>query len=270
VDEPSAAPVTRVRDWLPRMMLLGSPLALAILEVGHPTGVGADIYRGIARQADWWLVLHLVQLPLFALVALSITRLINATPHRAATLSRVGMCIFVVFGSAQDAISGIATGLLVQNAMSLPPEQQTVVAGQIQVLFSGPVIGQRFSLIDLLAGGGWLLGLAATASALADRAQPAARVLLLLAGSVLFVYGHAPPGGPVAFGCVFIALIALERRRMDTVNRSPNLVRQHDAPAAPAPIASGLLPHLSTGACWPCAAASGDGARCTLEVTQNV
>jgi hypothetical protein len=52
-----------------RALVLGPPLVLGLLALGHP-GVmpGTPIAATLAPFATWWTVLHVAQVPLFALL----------------------------------------------------------------------------------------------------------------------------------------------------------------------------------------------------------
>src|SRR4029450_3947285 len=102
-----------------RLILPGTPLTLGLLEIWHPVPVPGTQYETIARYNDWWLILHILQLPLFGLMALAVVMLVTGIYGWAATIAGVGMCLFVVFHTAFDAITGVASGLLVHGAQGL-------------------------------------------------------------------------------------------------------------------------------------------------------
>src|SRR5438552_1541764 len=56
-----------------RVVMLAVPLLLGALEIFHPA---SSNYEGWVQTLDsvrvWWLILHIVQLPLFALLGLSV------------------------------------------------------------------------------------------------------------------------------------------------------------------------------------------------------
>ena len=55
---------------LRRLVLLGTPLVLEILEIWHPIPSGTEsTFEVIVNNADWWLTLHILQLPLFGLIS---------------------------------------------------------------------------------------------------------------------------------------------------------------------------------------------------------
>src|SRR6266481_440986 len=95
-----------------RVIILGTPLVLGILDLFHPL-LTTGIYDNISHHLGWWITLHILQLPLFCLLALSVYLLLDGVQGTLATLSRVALGIFVIFYPALDAILGIGTGALV-------------------------------------------------------------------------------------------------------------------------------------------------------------
>ncbi|MDY7016108.1 MAG: hypothetical protein SVX43_21430, partial [Cyanobacteriota bacterium] len=93
---------------LQQLVIVLSPLTLGILEIWHPVGVpNKSAFESILPQVDWWLTLHLLQVPLFGLMALAVFLMVNNLQGWAARISRGGIAFFVVFYTALDAITGI-------------------------------------------------------------------------------------------------------------------------------------------------------------------
>ena len=96
---------------LRRAVVLGTPLALALVELAHPVDFdpsGPQLFDSLSPQVDRWLLVHVIQLPLFALMGLAVYLLLDGADDTVARLSRLAMGIFVVFYGAVDAIAGIA------------------------------------------------------------------------------------------------------------------------------------------------------------------
>src|SRR5436189_6355911 len=91
-----------------RVIILGTPFALGILDIFHPT-LSTGVFAGISDSLDWWITLHILQLPLFCLLALSVYLLLDGVEGALAILSRVALGICVIFYPALDAILGIGT-----------------------------------------------------------------------------------------------------------------------------------------------------------------
>jgi hypothetical protein len=63
-----------------RLVLLGTPLALAVLEVFHPKP--SNVAEAI-EQGDWFFWFHVIQLPLIGLMALAVYLLTEDLEGRA-------------------------------------------------------------------------------------------------------------------------------------------------------------------------------------------
>jgi hypothetical protein len=199
---------------LQRIIILGTPLALGLLEIWHPVGLpGKTPYESVLPKVDWWLTLHLLQLPLFGLLGLSVILLVNNLRGWAATLSRIGMAFFIVFYSALDSIMGIAGGLLIRSARDLSSSIQIFAAKQFNLLLFDPLVGgSTFSLVGILGGGGWAIGVIGAAIALGKAGAPRLSVVLLIASGILFGLAHVPPTGPLGMACFFIAVARIDPR----------------------------------------------------------
>ncbi len=101
----------------PRLIIFGAPLILGLLELGHPALLpGDDIVATIAPIATWWTTLHVLQVPLFALLGLAVFLLVRNLDGRAATISRYAIAVFIVIYPAIDAAVGIASGVLCRTS----------------------------------------------------------------------------------------------------------------------------------------------------------
>ena len=108
-------------ERLRRVVLLGTPLSLAILEFFHPL-VSRDVAGTLFPVAGWWVTLHVVQLVLFTLMGAALWLLTDGLRGIATTVSRLGAAVFVVFYGAGDTLMGIATGILLSPAFPAVPE----------------------------------------------------------------------------------------------------------------------------------------------------
>ena len=204
---------TYTNRWaLPRqLVIILSPLTLGILEIWHPVGVpGKTAFESILPQVDWWLTLHLLQVPLFGLLALAVFLMVNNLRGWTARISRIGMAFFVVFYTALDAITGIAGGTLISSARNLPPDVQSFVSKQVNLLFFDPVIGgSTLSVVGILGAGGWLVGVTAAAITLAQINVDRLSVILLILAAILFALSHTPPTGPLGLFFFFLAVVRI-------------------------------------------------------------
>jgi len=70
-----------------RLVLLGVPLLLGILELGHPALLPGDpVVATIGPIATWWTTLHVLQVPLFALLGFAVIILVRDIDNQAATM----------------------------------------------------------------------------------------------------------------------------------------------------------------------------------------
>jgi hypothetical protein len=103
-----------------RLLLLSTPLALGLLEALHPVIRDArTAYQVLEYQVGWWIALQLLQIVLSCLLALLVWRLLKGSHGAAATLSRIGLGLFLLCSLAYEGVMGIGTGLLVAHANAL-------------------------------------------------------------------------------------------------------------------------------------------------------
>jgi hypothetical protein len=103
-----------------RLLLLSTPLALGLLETLHPVIRDArTAYQVLEHQVDWWIAFQLLQIALSCLLALLVLRLLAGRHGPAATLSRIGLSLFLLCSLAYEGVIGIGTGLLVAHANAL-------------------------------------------------------------------------------------------------------------------------------------------------------
>jgi hypothetical protein len=119
---------------LRRLILLGTPLAFAIVTTLHPTtGAGpGDLSLPVAR----WLTVHGLQVILTVLLAYCIWILLDGIRNRAATTARAALPVFLVFFSTFDAVAGLATGWLHHTANRQTGAQQAATLQAADELFN--------------------------------------------------------------------------------------------------------------------------------------
>jgi hypothetical protein len=193
-----------VRLVLRRAVLLGTPLALAVLEIFHPprpSGASEAV-----EQGAWFMWFHIIQVPLIGLIALAVYLLTEGLEGRAVSVSRWAIGVFAVFFSAYDAAAGIGTGYALRNAQGLSAEAQGAVYEVVKdlPLFSLPFV---LSVVGTL---GWAVALIAAAIALRRAGASRGPFILLILAGVFLMAGHPYPQGTLAFGCFFLATAWLE------------------------------------------------------------
>jgi hypothetical protein len=196
--------VNNTRSLLRRLVLLGTPLVLGTVEIWHPTPTGTEsTFDVIVDSANWWFTLHILQLPLFGLMALAVYLLVDGLHGWAATISRIGAWFFLVFYIALDSVLGIAGGVIARGARRLPADQQALVARQLEEFAFSPIVGGGGpSLIGILGPLGWVT--AAVGAAIALRRAGLPRVPSILIGLSAIFAVHSWPTG--SLGLAFFLL----------------------------------------------------------------
>jgi hypothetical protein len=188
---------------LRRLVLLGTPLALALWEIFHPQpgGVAESV-----EQGGWFMWFHMIQVPLIGLIALAVYLLTDGLEGRAVSVSRWAIGVFAVFFSAYDAAAGIATGYALRSAQGLSAEGQAAVYETVKDM---PELSLIFGL-SIVGTGAWVVALIAAAMALRRAGASRGPFILLILAGVFLMGGHPFPAGTLAFGCFFLAAAWLE------------------------------------------------------------
>ena len=193
------------QDILRRLVLFGTPIVLIPLELGHPLLDHANPIGMLAPIATWWIVLHILLVPLFALMGYSLFLLLQGVHSTAATISRCATVIFVAFEVGYDTAVGLNSGILVYNATALPVAQQGVVQKALQELYGNPAIVISY-YVFFLAG---VVAICSAAWALYHMGVPRLPIIILL-GTLISTYSHALPYGPIGTTCFLIAVLWIE------------------------------------------------------------
>lgn len=200
-----------IKLLLRRIVLLGAPLALGILEIWHPSKVHFDEMVDSPQHADWWLTLHVLQMPLFPLVALAVFLLLFGIRNIAATISRIALAIFAVFYTALDSVAGIATGILFRKVrgMELPegdPARDRLFEVFIALFNLDMPLG---NVIVHLAVWSWVVATIAAAGALYMKGYNRAGIVLIAISSLTF-QSHAYPSGPITMLLLLAGIVCIE------------------------------------------------------------
>ncbi len=176
-------------------LIVSIPVLLGILELGHPPLLpGAEIYETIAPVVRWWTVLHVLQLPLLALLGGCVVLLTLNSRGRTVMVARWAMAVFAVAYPAYDATVGIASGVMVANAGRLTADAQVAMESGFQALFWGPVTG----IVYFTGALAWLVGMGATAIAVYKQGAHWIAVALIALSAVSLSVSHVRPFGPLA------------------------------------------------------------------------
>jgi hypothetical protein len=198
-----------------RVLILGPPLALAVWETIHPR---PDVnVESVMEIATWFMVFHLVQLPLTVLVAVSVYLLAESLGRARAWTTLVGLAVFMVFFSAYDAWAGAATGNALQKARDFSPAEQDAVW---EIVEDWPGIHPIAFPLAIVASIGFLVALVGLAVAARRAGASRAQWILLALSGVFFLGGHPFPFGTLAFGCLFLAGLLFELRPVTARDRA--------------------------------------------------
>jgi hypothetical protein len=193
---------------LRRLVLIGTPLALVPL---------MNLHQLIdqVEQPDAFLILHLLLLPLFALMGVAIWALLERVDSGASWAARVAAFVFLVGYVALDAISGVAASSIL--ASDAPWSTEAARA----LFASGPA-----ALPTTVAVLAWRASVLLGAWALYRAGRPVAPLVLLVAATIWLNQDHGGVRGVVVFGGFAVAATWLED--------FPGRLRRRGAPGTPA------------------------------------
>ena len=204
------APIFRERTPIPvppdfprRLLLLGPPLALVPLMAVH------QLVDQLQRPGAF-LWLHLILLPLFALVGASLWALLDGVGGAAVRLARAAAFVFAVGYVAFDAVSGVAASVVL--ASGAPG-----AGGAARALWAAGPGGLPLAA----ALWAWRAAVLAGAYALWRAGRPVPPLAVLLATALWLNADHGGLRGIVVFGGFALAAAWLE-----SAPRRPNPVKR--------------------------------------------
>jgi hypothetical protein len=196
---------SRHQELFRRIILFGTPLVLGVLELGHPMLDRTNPIKMLAPISTWWIVLHLLLIPLFALMGYAMFILIRDINSPSATVCRYATVIYIAFAIGYDTLVGLASGVLVSNASSLTTAQQSIIVEAMHQFYLSPAITLN-GYILVLSG---VVSICAAVWALYHAGVSLLPVIILL-GTLLTAYSHALPFGPLGSACFFISALWIE------------------------------------------------------------
>jgi len=194
---------------LRRMILLGTPLAYAVVTTLHPTTGAGPGDPGL--PVNRWLTVHGLQVILTVLLAYCIWILLDGIHNRAATIARVALPVFLVFFSTFDAVAGLATGWLHHTANGQTGTEQAATLRAADDLFNHNWLTGNLSVAGSVSAIAWAVIAIAGAVAL-RRAGANGLTVGLMAASILFA-NHPVPAGTLGMLALFAAAFLWDRRR---------------------------------------------------------
>jgi hypothetical protein len=181
--------------------LIAVPLAWAVLLVFHPAPDSNDIYGSLRDEATSFIVVHLGSIAFIALMGEALYLLLRDVPGTAARVSRLCIVPFVAFYAAADAIAGLATGVLVNEA-----NDGAATAAGAQALWDNFITG---NLLFWIGGTAWIV--ATIAAAVGFRQAGARTAVVALIGLSAILVFHGPPFGPIGLLCFTAAVVLIAR-----------------------------------------------------------
>ncbi|MFP8953305.1 hypothetical protein ACLI4Z_10080 [Natrialbaceae archaeon A-arb3/5] len=186
-------------------ILVATPVLLGAVLWVHPHA-GEDLYGSLAPVADRWYLVHVLLLPLFGLLGVCLYLLLDGYSGPVATVGRIGTAVYLVCYVAFEAIAGLATGILIREAQTLPPEQQEGVAEAVQSMVADPIVGTT----ALVGSAGTVVAVLSIAVLYRRSGAPLAP-LALLVGVPITVVAHGGGLGDVFGTALFlISVVWLE------------------------------------------------------------
>jgi len=190
-----------------RALIVGAPLGFAALLMFHP--VGGDDFAGlVSDNVTPWLIVHVGAAVLFPLMAYIVWLQIRGLCGRAATVARVALPVFAVFYGTWEALTGIATGVLADDANAASVAARDGVSEAINRLATDPIAGE-LGLFNSVGSLAWIVALSAAVIALHGAGAPRRALVLLGLGAMMVM--HVPPIGPLALACLSAAGLLIER-----------------------------------------------------------
>ena len=175
-----------------RLLLIGTPVVLALLMIIHQ--LIDQFERPLA-----FLALHLLLVPLFALMGVAIWVLLEGIGGAVAWAARVAAFLFLVGYVALDAISGIAASAILASGAPWSKEATRVLFA------SGPA-----AIPTTVAVLAWRVSVVLGALALYRAGRPLAPLVVLVASGLWLNQNHGGLRGVVVFGGFAVAAAWLE------------------------------------------------------------
>jgi hypothetical protein len=173
--------------------IVGVSLLTGGLLLFHPIPANDAPFFGVMDQRFWWLTLHLIHAPLFAMIGLAAFLLLNRARAIPTAIGGVALFVFAVSSLVGDALAGIATGILMYQAAGLPVYLNVILDGAARALARDP-FAWLTNLSDLSLGLltllGWAIGMVAIALSRADPSK--ARLPVEFAVSIYLLFAIAP------------------------------------------------------------------------------
>lgn len=190
--------------WLRRGFLGAAVVGYFVLGLVH----GPDVKVG--DEVTFYIWLHVFQPVLILLLGWGFWLMVKDLPGRAAQVARIAILPFVIAYTTLDAIAGIATGMIIDEANRLSDSGAAAVR---RVLEEPSTATDALSIVIFVAAGlSWFVLVLAAAIAV----KPIGGLgptLLMAVGAAIFAAGHPFPPGPIGIALFGLGVAWLEVRR---------------------------------------------------------
>jgi hypothetical protein len=202
---------------LRRLTIFGTPVGLGILAAIHPMTPAGNI--GV------WNLIHLLQIPLAALLGVAVLLMLDGVEGVAATAVRLAVVPWAATFAAYDATAGLATGILADFAHAHGDVSTAVGAASWTIVVSPMVNGLQLAavLCGLVVFGG-------AGMALRRTGVSTAATLAIAAGGIVWTFVHPIIGAPAMLAFLVGAIVSETVRAMQ---RRTRLVSSNAIASAP-------------------------------------
>lgn len=197
------------------MLLVGVPLAWAVLLLFHPSGDADSIYRDTKDEVTAMLVVHVGTLLFIPLMGFVVYTLLRGLESTAAQVSRIALIPFVLFYTAWEVLQGIANGVLVDQVNGLPEGERGTGSELIQD-FAESILVRDLGVFAAIGSIGFIVAAIAAGIALRREAGASQLVAVLLGVSGLLITAHPPPFGPTGLVLFVVAVLLFVRGQSAT------------------------------------------------------
>jgi hypothetical protein len=202
-------------------LLVGIPLAWAVLLLFHPTGGGEAVtYADVQDQVTAWLVVHIGMMLFIPLMAVAVYLLLRGIEGTAARISRIALVPFVVVYGAYEVLLGIGAGILVQDVNGLAGSEKAAGAALVNE-FTDNVLIRGFSVLSSVGALAFITAMITAGVALRREAAAPLAVPILLGLSGFLITAHPPPFGPTGLVLFIGAVLLFVRSQAPTRAPAP-------------------------------------------------
>jgi hypothetical protein len=209
------------------IFLIGVPLAWAVLLLFHPGGEGEDVYADLHDDVTRFLVVHVGMMLFIPLMGVAVYLLVRGLDGTAASVSRIGLVLFVVFYTLWEALYGIGNGIIANEVNALPEAERAAGAELLQD-YSEYFLIRNLGVFALIGTVGFIAAMIAAGIALRERAGASVSVVILFGLSGLLITAHPPPYGPVGLVLFVVAVWLFIRSQAADREHAPV---EHPGPA---------------------------------------